>query len=294
MGPGRPPAPGQRCDPGPPPAQPSAAAAPPLAPLPGAARQRTAGTAPPSPAPRPRRVPARGGRDRARRGSAEPGPATGRPRGPSPPGGEGTGGVGPGGGGGGGGRTPPWTGGGRRAANSPEPSLPRTGLESRKAPANRQGAGRVGATVRAGPEPLPAVPTEEKGGEPHGGRARPHPGAAESRGEASSSAQHNAACPPHRGLPCRGRPLRPAPAPRRSCTAGGRRRARFKPLPGRMSTGAGAGLGGPTAGRGPAGAAVPPSRPPARSCHLGAARGLRDPPQAMGLSNSPPPPPPPR
>lgn len=183
------------------------------------------------------------------------------------------------------------TGGGRRAANSPEPSLPRTGLESRKAPANRQGAGRVGATVRAGPEPLPAVPTEEKGGEPHGGRARPHPGAAESRGEASSSAQHNAACPPHRGLPCRGRPLRPAPAPRRSCTAGGRRRARFKPLPGRMSTGAGAGLGGPTAGRGPAGAAVPPSRPPARSSHLGAARGLRDPPQAMGLSNSPPPPP---
>lgn len=147
-----------------------------------------------------------------------------------------------------------------------------------------------------GPRRPRAAPRGTHRGE--GGRATWRPGAPaprgsreQRRGEASSSAQHNAACPPHRGLPCRGRPLRPAPAPRRSCTAGGRRRARFKPLPGRMSTGAGAGLGGPTAGRGPAGAAVPPSRPPARSCHLGAARGLRDPPQAMGLSNSPPPPP---
>lgn len=69
---------------------------------------------------------------------------------------------------------------GGTAANSPEPSLPRTGPESRKAPANRQGAGR-GAAPRPPrrPPPLPAVPTEEQGREPHGG------GAAQSRARES-------------------------------------------------------------------------------------------------------------
>lgn len=162
MGPGRPPAPGQRCDPGPPPAQPSAAAAPPLAPLPGAARQRTAGTAPPSPAPRPRRVPARGGRDRARRGSAEPGPATGRPRGPSPPGGEGTGGVGPGGGGGG--EEPPrgQVEGGERPTHPSRRSRARGWRAERRLRTDRE---RVGSGRRSAPAPSrsPRYPPRRRG-----------------------------------------------------------------------------------------------------------------------------------
>lgn len=94
--------------------------------------------------------------------------------------------------------TPPGRrGGGRRAANSPEPSLPRTGLASRKAPANRQGAGHVGSGRCSAPAPSapsrrPAVPTEEKRGEPHGGGAPRTPGeprAEVRRCEGSSTAQ---------------------------------------------------------------------------------------------------------
>lgn len=96
------------------------------------------------------------------------------------------------------GETPTGCGGGT-AANSPEPSLPRTGPESRRAPANRQGEGR-GAAPRPPrrPPPLPAVPTEKQGREPHG-RGAARSWAQESRREHRGGRVTE----PNRAVPCR-------------------------------------------------------------------------------------------
>lgn len=163
------------------------------------------------------RTPARSGRNRARRRSAEPVPAAGGPRRLSPPGGEGRAETARGG------NRPGEAEGGERPTHRGRRSRARGWRAGRRLRRDRERSGSgQGDALRPprGPEPRPTVPTEEKGDEPHGGSRQQRRG--ERRGVPCGPGR---AAPPHRG---------PSPAPPPSCTAGGSRRARFKPLPGRM------------------------------------------------------------
>lgn len=199
MGPGRPPAPGQRCDPGPPPAQPSAAAAPPLAPLPGAARQRTAGTAPPSPAPGASRQEAAATGRAGEAPSRDPRPGgpgdrrlpAGRERAESVPGGVG------------GGKNPPvdrWR---EESGQLTRAVAPAHGAGEQKGACEQTGSGSGRGD---GPRRPRAAPRGTHRGE--GGRATWRPGAPaprgsreQRRGEQLGSAQRSVPTPPRAAVP---------------------------------------------------------------------------------------------
>lgn len=184
------------------------------------------------------RIPARAGRNRVRRGS------TGRddPRGKPPKG--------------------RWREGGQLTrAVAPAHGA---GEQEGACEQTESGSGRCSAPAPPAPIRSPRYPPRRSGANHMAARRARAPGkprAEESRGEQHSTRQHSLPTELH----CRG-----LPSPPRSCTIGSSRRAPFKRLPGRMSTGAGEGgrggreggsgqgLGGSIAGQGPAGAAVSP------------------------------------
>lgn len=157
-------------------------------------------------------------------------------------------------------------------------------------------SGRCSAPAPPAPSRSPRYPPRKRGASHMAAGRDRTPG--QPRAEARRGEQRSTACPP--GRPPRAAvPVAPPQAPPRSCTASSSRRSRFKPLPGRMSTGEGEGGRGGREGGSGRGAGRPyrwartgrccrpsPAAPSARSFHLGTARssgkGSPRPPQALG------------
>lgn len=158
------------------------------------------------------------------------------------------------------GKTPTGYGGGT-AANSPEPSLPRTVPESRKAPANRQGVCR-------GAAPRPPRRPRRSPRYPPRSRTESHMAAVQPGADARAEPRRAVCQPGHSAVPC----ALPAAPP--SHTARGSRRSPLNPR--RAGGKEGAGPGSSAAGPGRC-CRPSPAAPPAGSASL-SARGSNSPP----------------